>query len=55
MGFSKPLGMLVAKWVPTPCYDDAYSVGTLNGHFGGKAGKSIMRPRFPPILDGSFW
>ena len=27
-GFSKPLGMLVAKWVPTPCYTDAYSVGT---------------------------
>ena len=23
-----PLGMLVAQWVPTPCYNDAYSVGT---------------------------
>ena len=28
LGFSLPLGMLVAKWVPTPCYNDAYSVGT---------------------------
>ena len=28
MGFSVPLGMLVAKWVPTPCCNDAYSVGT---------------------------
>ena len=26
--FLLPLGMRVAKWVPTPCYDDAYSVGT---------------------------
>ena len=26
--FFLPLGMLVAKWVPTPCYNDAYSVGT---------------------------
>ena len=28
MGFSIPLGMLEASWVPTPCYNDAYSVGT---------------------------
>ena len=26
--FLLPLGMLVAKWVPTPCYLDAYLVGT---------------------------
>ena len=26
--FSLPLDMLVAKCVPTPCYNDAYSVGT---------------------------
>ena len=25
--FSIPLGMLAAKWVPTPCCNDAYSVG----------------------------
>ena len=54
MGFSLPLGMLVAKWVPTPCCNDAYSVGTLNGHCGRKAGKSIMRPRFPPHLGRFF-
>ena len=28
MGFSLPLGMPVAKWEPTPCHNDAYSVGT---------------------------
>ena len=28
MGIYVPLGMLVAKWVPTPCYNDAYSMGT---------------------------
>ena len=28
VGFLLPLGMLVAKWVPTPCYRDAYLVGT---------------------------
>ena len=27
-GFSLLLGMLEAKWEPTPCYHDAYSVGT---------------------------
>ena len=27
MGFSLPLGMLAAEWVPTPCYNDAYSEG----------------------------
>ena len=38
VGFLLPLGMLVAKWVRTPCYRDAYLVGTLNGHFWGKTG-----------------
>ena len=28
LGIYVPLGMLVGKWVPTPCYNDAYSVGT---------------------------
>ena len=36
--FSLPLNMLVAKREPTPCYTDAYSVGTLSGHYGRKAG-----------------
>ena len=38
--------MLVAKWEPTPCYHDAYSVGTLTGHFGRKAGGNTVRPCF---------
>ena len=54
-GFSLPLGMLVAKREPTPCYDDSYSVGTLTGHLGREAGKCIIRPRFPPSLDVSLW
>ena len=28
LGIFVLLDMLVAKWVPTPCYRDAYSVGT---------------------------
>ena len=55
MFFSLPLGMLVAKWVPTPCYNGAYSVGTPKWALWGKAGLSIVRPRFSPILDVSFW
>ena len=35
--------MMHIRWAP------------LNGHSGGKAGKGIMRPRFPPFLDDSFW
>ena len=55
LGLSLPMGMLVAKWVPTPCYNDAYLVGTPKWAFWGKAGKSIIRPRFSPALDVSFW
>ena len=55
VGFSLPMGMLVAKWVPTPCYNDACSVGTPKWAFWRKAGKSIIRPRFSPALDVSFW
>ena len=36
LGFSKPLGMLEAKWVPNPCCDDAYSVGTPKWALWGK-------------------
>ena len=32
------LSMLVAKRELTPCYRDAYSVDTLGGHYGRKAG-----------------
>ena len=36
MGFSILLGMLVAKWVPTPCYNNACSVGTPKWALGRK-------------------
>ena len=48
------LDMLVAKWKPIPCYVDAFSVGTLSGHFGGKAGKCTVRPCFHPFWVVSF-
>ena len=35
--------MMHIRWAP------------LNGHHGGKAGKSTVGPRFPPLLDVSFW
>ena len=54
LGIFVLLGMLVATWVPTPCYNDAYSEGTPRWAWG-KAGKGIMRPRFLPFLDDSFW
>ena len=42
MGFSIPLGTLVAKWVPTPCYNDAYSVGTSQmGILGERLAKAL--------------
>ena len=44
-GFSL-LGMLVAKWVPTPCHHDAYSVGTPNRAFREKAGCKTMVSTF---------
>ena len=47
--------MIVAKWEPTPCYRDAYSVDTLSGLVGRKAGKCTFRPRFHPFLDVSSW
>ena len=36
--FFLPLGMLVAEWVPTPCYNDAYLVGTPKWAFWRKGG-----------------
>ena len=42
MGFSIPLGMLVAKWEPTPCYNDAYSVGTPKwASWGGRLAETL--------------
>ena len=38
--FRALLSMLVVTREPTPCYRDAFSVGTLSGHYGRKAGKN---------------
>ena len=41
------LGMLVAKWVPTPCYRDAYLVGTPKWAFlGERLAESTASPWF---------
>ena len=37
LGLSIPLDMFVAKWEPTPCYRDAYSVGIPKGACGRKS------------------
>ena len=47
--------MLVAKWVPTPCYDDAYSVGTPKWAFWGNDWQKHHETTFSPVLDDSFW
>ena len=48
MWFSFPLGMLVPKWVPTPCYNDAYSVGTPKWALWGKGWQRHHETTFPP-------
>ena len=55
MGFFILLDMLVAKWVPTPCYNDAYSVGTPKWAFWGKGWQKYHKTTFSPVLDVSFW
>ena len=54
LGFSIPLGMLAAKWVPTPCYDDAYSVGTPKWAFWEKGWQMQYKTTFPPHLGRFF-
>ena len=48
--------MLVAKWVPTPCYDDAYSVGTPRWAFWGEGWQkhygTTFSTRFGRVLSG---
>ena len=44
-GFSLPLGMLVAKREPTPCYHMRIRWALLNGHYGRKAGETTFSPR----------
>ena len=45
--------MLVAKWVPTPCYNDAYSVGTPKWALWEKGWQKHYETTFSPHL-GTF-
>ena len=50
------LSMLEAHWEPTPCYRDAYSVGTPNWASWEKGWLTHCKTTFsPPFLDVSFW
>ena len=48
------LDMLVAEREPTPCYRDAHSVGTLNGHFGGNTGRKKRETTLSPLVRRVF-
>ena len=54
-GFSLLFGMLVAKWEPTPCYRDAYSVGTPNWALRGKGWLKHCKTMFSPFSRRFFW
>ena len=54
MGFSKPLDMPVAKWVPTPCCNDAYLVGTPKWAFGEKGWQKHHETTFSPRFGRFF-
>ena len=51
---SLPLGMLVPKREPTPCYHDAYSVGTLNGAFLRKNWPKHCKTMVSPLFGRLF-
>ena len=53
-GFSLLLDMLVAKWVPTPCYRDAYSVGTPNWAFWEKGWQKYYETMISPLFGRFF-
>ena len=55
MGFSLPLGMLVAKWVPTPCDNDACSVGTPKWALWEKGWLKHCETTVSPFLERFFW
>ena len=48
------LDMLVAKWEPTPCYRDAYSVGIPKGACGEKSGQ-MHKTTVSPVANVFFW
>ena len=53
--FSIPLGMLVAKREPTPCYHDAYSVGTPNWASWVKGWQKHFKTMVSPFLGRFFF
>ena len=46
--------MLVAEWVPTPCYNDAYSVGTPKWALWGKGWLKHNKTMVSPFLGRFF-
>ena len=54
LGISIPLGMLVAKWVPTPCYNDAYSVGAPKRAFWEKGWLKHCKTMISPFFGRFF-
>ena len=54
MGFSIPLGMQVAEWVPTPCCNDAYSVGTPKWALWRKGWQKPHETTFSPRMGRFF-
>ena len=54
LGIYMPLGMLVAKWVPTPCYNDAYSVGTRTWALWVKGWLKHCKTMISPFLGRFF-
>ena len=54
LGIFVLLGMLVAKWVPTPCYIDAYSVGTPKWAFWEKGWQRYHETTFSPLFGCFF-
>ena len=53
--FSLPLDVPVARREPTPCYNDAYSVGTLNSAFCGKGWRKHCKTMISPFRARFSW
>ena len=55
LGLLLPLGMLLAKWVRTPCYNDAYSVGTAQWALWEKGWLKHCKTMISPFLERFFF
>ena len=55
LGIFVLLDMLVAKWVPTPCCNDAYSVGTPKWALCGKGWQRYRETTFSPLFGRFFF